>query len=113
MEASFLSDLSTDDEDNVPVSPEVIRCNLASWKEIAGITVAEEEHRLIVIDSGLRSIRVIVNVHHLWREPKAGLQIPKLMIQGIDDNFDPFAASMCINDSHCALITSPTVAVFF
>ena len=55
-ESSFLSDLSTDDEDNVPVAPEVIRCNLATWKEIVGITFVEEEHRLIVIDCWFRSI---------------------------------------------------------
>ena len=29
------------------------------------------------------------------------------MIQGIDDNFYLFAVSMCLNDSHRALITSP------
>ena len=106
-EAPFLSDLFADDEDNVPVAPEVIRCNLAIWKEIAEITLIEEEHRLIVIDSGLRSIRVIVNVHRLWRQPRAGLQISRLMVQGVDDNFYPFAASMCFSYSHRVLITSP------
>ena len=60
--APFLSDLSTDDEDNVLVAPGV-RCNFARWKEIAGIIIVEEEHRSIVIDSGLHSIGVIVNVH--------------------------------------------------
>ena len=105
-----MSDLSADDEDNVPVAPAVIRCNLASWKEIAGITLVEEEHRLIVIDPGLRSMRVIVNVHRLWQQPKAGLQN---MIQGIDDNFYPFAVSMCLNDSHRTLITSPKSGCVF
>ena len=65
-----------------------------------------------MIDFGLHSIRVIVNVHRLQRQPKAGLQISRLMIQGTDYNFYPFAVKYVLKSS-CAHHLSQKWPCFF
>ena len=54
-----LWDVSADEENNVLVAPEVIGYSLASWKEIVGLTLVDEDYILIVIRS--QSNQVVTN----------------------------------------------------
>ena len=102
-----LSHIAAEEEDNVPDAPNKVRCDQAKWKEIGGLALCDEDWKLIVLDSGFCSIRVIANVGQLWRRPKTVLHIMRLTIHGNDFNFSPFAISMCRPQSRRALITDP------
>ena len=102
-----LSHTASEEEDNVPDAPNKVRCDQAKWKEIDGLALCDEDCKLIVLDSGFCSIRVIANVGQLWRRPKTVLHIMRLTIQGNNFNFSPFAISMCRPHSRRALITDP------
>ena len=103
----MLSHIVAEEEDNVPDAPNKVRCDQAKWKEIGGLALCDENCKLVVLDSGFCSIRVIANVGQLWRRPKTVLHIMRLTIHGNDFNFSPFATSMCRPHSRRALITDP------
>ena len=108
-----LSYIAAEEEDNVPDAPNKVRCDQAKWKEIGGLALCDEDCKLIVLDSGFYSIRVIANGGQLCRRPKTVLHIVRLTIHGNDLNFSPFATSMCRPHSRRALITDPPKMVAF
>ena len=75
------SHIAAEEEDNVP---DKVRCDEAKWKEIGGLAPCDENCKLIVLDSGFCSIRVIANVGQLCRRPKTVLHIMRLTIHRND-----------------------------